>query len=397
MPAAVDPMTRLDPARTPPAPRVVHFMDVCFRRTETFVYDFVRGCRRCEAWCVANRIESQPGWDYARVRSVQSGWRGEPHWALVNRVFGRLLGRANLRLYWSLRRIDPAVIHAHFGPAGWEVLTCARDLGIPLLTSFYGYDASSLPRQPGWAERLAQLFAAGSGFLVEGPAMVRRLERLGCPPTRIHLLPITIDVDGYPFRARRLEASEALRLLFVGRFAPKKGLPVLLRALARAREELGPFALRVIGGGDGEAEARRLTAELAIDDRVHFLGFRPRSDVVAEMREAHVLAVPSVTAPDGDTEGGAPTILLEAQASGLPVLGTDHADIPFVVAPPYRAYLAPEGSAEALADRLLALRADAGRWPEFAEAGRAHVRAQHGADNFRRLEELYERVAARGG
>jgi colanic acid/amylovoran biosynthesis glycosyltransferase len=392
MRALIDLMIQRNPLRAPSAPRVVHFMDVCFHRTETFVYDFVRGCRRCEAWCVANRLEPQPGWDFRRVRSVRCGWRREPHWALLNRVFGPLLGRANLRLYWSLRRIDPAVIHAHFGPAGWEVLAYARDLGIPLLTSFYGYDASALPRQTGWAERLAQLFAAGSGFLVEGPAMARRLEGLGCPPTRVHLLPITTDVDGYPFRERRLEGSEALRLLFVGRFVPKKGLPVLLRALGLARHDLGPFALRVIGGGEGEAEARRLTTELAIEDRVLFLGFRPRSEVIAEMDRAHVLAVPSVTAPDGDTEGGAPTILLEAQASGLPVLGSDHADIPFVVAPPYRPYLAPEGSAEVLANRLLALRADAGRWPEFAAAGRAHVRAQHGPDNFRRLEELYERA-----
>jgi glycosyltransferase involved in cell wall biosynthesis len=187
-----------------------------------------------------------------------------------------------------------------------------------------------------------------------------------------------------------------LKLLFVGRFVPKKGLPLLLRALARARHELPPFILSVIGGGDGEGEARRLTAELALEECVRFLGLRPHADVIAEIDRAHLLAVPSVTAADGDTEGGAPTILLEAQASGLPVLGTDHADIPFVVAPPYRDYLAREGSAEALADRLVALCADADRWPALAEAGRDHIRAQHGPDNFRRLEELYDRAATSG-
>jgi len=381
--------------RTTPAPRVVHYMHACFRRTETFIYEFVRGCQRHEAWCVANQLEPQPGWDCPRVRCVRSGWRREPHWALMNRVFGKPLGRGNLRLYWAMRRIRPALIHAHFGPAGCEVVRCARHHGIPLLTSFYGYDASSLPQQPGWADRLAWLFDSGSGFLGEGPAMAKRLSAIGCPPEKIYLMPITIDIDNYPFRPRWMEGQEQLRLLFVGRFVPKKGLPVLLRALARVRKNLGPFTLRVIGGGDGEAEARRLTAELALGDAVDFLGFCPRSDVVAEMDVAHVLAVPSLTAPDGDTEGGAPTILLEAQASGLPVLATDHADIPFVVAPPYRAYLAPEGSADKLGDQLLALRADAARWPEFAEAGLAHVGAQHGADNFRQLEDLYDRIVAR--
>ncbi len=76
------------------------------------------------------------------------------------------------------------------------------------------------------------------------------------------------------------------------------------------------------------------------------------------------------------------------------MLASDHADIPFVVSAACRPYLAAEGSAEKLADCLLALRADADRWGELATAGRAHVVAQHGSDNFRRLECLYEQTAA---
>src|SRR5262249_51815879 len=154
---------------------------------------------------------------------------------------------------------------------------------------------------------------------------------LGAPSAKIALLPITIEVDRYPYRPRRLEPSAVLRLLFVGRFTPKKGLPVLLRTLALARADLGPCELHVVGGGDGEPEARRLIAELGLEGQVRLLGFQPRDAVVREMDQAHVLAVPSVTSPDGDSEGGAPTILLEAQAAGLPVLGSTHADIPFVV------------------------------------------------------------------
>ncbi len=163
-------MNQLQPSRKYPIRRVVHFMEVCFNRTETFIYDFVRGCRQFEAWCLANRLEQQAGWDCPRVRHVRPGWKSAPHWALLNRALGGPLGRKNLRLYWSLLSLRPAVIHAHFGPAGWEILAYARDLGIPLLTSFYGYDASSLPSQPGWMERLHRLFESGAGVLVEGPA-----------------------------------------------------------------------------------------------------------------------------------------------------------------------------------------------------------------------------------
>jgi colanic acid/amylovoran biosynthesis glycosyltransferase len=374
--------------------RVVHFMDVCFSRTETFVYDFIHGCQRYKAWCLAKTIEPQPGFDFARVCRRTVRWNRRSFWDLFDRACYRLTRRADVATYRALLWIRPAVLHAHFGPAGWEALPYAQQLGIPLLTSFYGYDASSLPRQPGWADRLQQLFAIGSGFLVEGPAMARRLEGLGCPAEKIHLLPITLDLDNYPFRPRRLDGPEPLRLLFVGRFVPKKGLPILLNALARVGRE--PIELRVIGGGAGEDEARTLVTDLGLGDRVTFLGFQPRDAVIREMAEAHMLAVPSVTAPDGDTEGGAPTILLEAQASGLPVLATDHADIPFTVAEPYHPYLAAEGCADSLADRLVALRNNAARWSVLAEAGRRHVAAQHGPNNFRHLERLYDGAVGSG-
>ncbi len=384
--------------RLPSSRRVVHYLQVCFNPTETFVYDFVRGCERYEAWCLSKNVSPQPGFDFPRVCStaVRWGWAHRSLGDFADKLFYRLFRRDDLPVYRALLRIRPAVLHAHFGPAGWEALPYARKLDIPLLTSFYGYDASQLPCEPGWSERLHRLFEAGNGFLVEGPAMARRLEALGCPPEKIHLLPITIDPDHYPFRSRRPQAGEVLRILFVGRFVPKKGLPVLLKALALARPRLGPWELRVVGSGAGEEEARGLVCELGLEEQVQFLGFQPRSEVVSEMDKSHLLAVPSVTAPDGDSEGGAPTILLEAQVSGLPVLASDHADIPFVVAAPYRPYLAAEGSVESLADRLLGLCDDAHRWPELSEAGRDHVVAQHGPANFRRLEQLYERVARRG-
>jgi colanic acid/amylovoran biosynthesis glycosyltransferase len=381
--------------RLPASRRVAHFMEVCFNRTETFVYDFVRGCRRYEAWCLAPSVVAQPGFEFRRVMRTSVHWDGWTPGDLADRLFHRLFHRQDLPIYRALFRIRPAVIHAHFGPAGWSVLPYARSLGIPLLTSFYGYDASSLPHQPGWAERLQQLFDEGAGVLVEGPAMARRVEALGCSADKIHLMPITLSLAQYPYRPRQRGLGERLRLLFVGRFVGKKGLPVLLRALALARPQLGPFELEIIGGGDGEAEAVTLTRELGLTEQVRFLGFQPRARVVRALETSHLLAVPSVTAPDGDTEGGAPTILLEAQASGVPVLTTDHADIPFVVAAPYRPYLAAEGSAESLASALLALVADSSRWPELAEAGRAHVCLQHGRYNFDRLESVYDRVAGR--
>ncbi len=371
-------------------------MEVCFRQTETFIFEFARGCERYEAWCLADKLTPQLGWDFERARSVAIGKKEAPLWALASRLSRSLMGVHNLRLYRMLRRLRPRVIHAHFGPAGCRIRPYAERLKLPFLTSFYGFDASVLPRDPKWQQEFKQLFKSGAAFIAEGPAMVRRLESIGCPTDKIHVLPITINVPSYDFRPRELTPSEKLGLLFVGRFTPKKGLAVLLPAIAKARDRLGPFELRIVGSGEQESDLRKWTAELGLDDCVQFLGFKRRTDMVEEMQAAHVLVVPSMTAPDGDSEGGAPTILLEAQASGLPVLCSDHADIPFVIAPDYRRYMAAEGSIEKLADQLIAIREDARHWGEFAVAGRAHVERQHGVGNFKKLESLYDDVALIG-
>lgn len=372
--------------------RVVHYMDTCFNQTETFVYDFVRGCRRYEAWCLANQIEKLVDFEFHRIQGIKASWRRSPHWKLLNLAYGAFFKHQNLLLANTLRKLRPQVIHAHFGPAGYEILPYARRIDTPLLTSFYGYDASSLPRVPGWKEKLQELFSYGTRFLVEGPAMRARLELIGCPSNKLNLMPITISPERYQFRHRILKHNEPLQMLFVGRFVAKKGLPTLLRAVKKAFGTMSNWNLRIIGGGSSEAELRQLVVDLKISDCVHFLGFRNRCEVIQEIDKAHLLAVPSTSAPDGDTEGGAPTILLEAQASGLPILTTTHADIPFVTADCYRPYLADEGSVVALADNLVKLVDDAALWPDFAEHGRQHILLQHGRANFEQLEQLYDAV-----
>ena len=370
--------------------RVAHVLDRCFARTETFLYDFVCGSRRFEAWCLAERIYNTEEFPFARIVLTTIRWEGNGWWDLLDRASYRVLHAGVLPMLRALARVRPAILHAHFGPSGYRVLPYSRRLRIPLLTSFYGYDASSLPAREGWLLRLRELFRYGTAFAVEGPVMKRRLEALGCPSEKIHLVPITLHPERYRYRIRHLHPGEPLRLLFVGRFIPKKGLAILLSALACARSQLGACELRVIGGGDEEEQVRQLAERLDVADITRFLGFRARSTVIEEMDQAHVLAVPSRTAPDGDTEGGAPTILIEAQACGLPIVSTNHADIPFVVAGAYHEFLAAEGSVEEFAERLVALRRAADRWPMLAEAGLLHVQNQHGPDNFRRLEELYD-------
>jgi colanic acid/amylovoran biosynthesis glycosyltransferase len=106
---------------------------------------------------------------------------------------------------------------------------------------------------------------------------------------------------------------------------------------------------------------------------------------------------PSRTASDGDTEGGAPTVLIEAQAAGKPVLTTRHADIPEIVRPGESAVVVPENDAAALGDALIDLLSHPERWRDMGSAGRRHVEAEHDIHRqMERLEALYDRLALDG-
>jgi colanic acid/amylovoran biosynthesis glycosyltransferase len=117
---------------------------------------------------------------------------------------------------------------------------------------------------------------------------------------------------------------------------------------------------------------------------------RPHDDVIARLVSSTVLIHPSVTASDGDSEGGAPTILLEAQAIGTPIVTTRHADIPYVVPEGPGVWLCDEHDVDALGRSLVS--ALQTRVPSSA----AHVTEHHDASKVvARLEDFYDAVAKR--
>ncbi|MBM3263351.1 MAG: glycosyltransferase [candidate division Zixibacteria bacterium] len=150
----------------------------------------------------------------------------------------------------------------------------------------------------------------------------------------------------------------------------------------------------VVGhGGIGFAHADRAIAEYDLAPFVRQLGYQPHQVFRDQLAEAHLLVQPSVTASNGDTEGGAPTVVLEAQACGVPVLSTYHADIPEVTIDGETSRLVPERDVDALADAWLELLRHPESWPQMGRAGRALMEGQHGIDRLAgQLEERYDRL-----
>jgi colanic acid/amylovoran biosynthesis glycosyltransferase len=98
-------------------------------------------------------------------------------------------------------------------------------------------------------------------------------------------------------------------------------------------------------------------------------------------------------AKDGDSEGGAPVCLIEAQAMGLPIVATTHCDIPEITRPEVSAFLAPERDAAAFAARLDQLLEHPEQWAEMGRAGRLHVETEFNIrTQVSRMNEVYREV-----
>ena len=330
--------------------RVLHAVGRFLPRTETFIYTVVTHHQQYVASVLCQSRIYVDEFPFPRVHVCTKphskrrvGWWVD---ASVARATGRSPWRRAVEAV--LEELEPDLVHAHFGPTACELAEITTAAGIPLVASLYGVDAAVLPYLPRWRGAYQRLFDAGSLFLAEGPEMRKKVIAAGAPIPRTAIQPISIDVAKYP----RWRPADPPTVAFVGRFVEKKGLPDALAAFARAHTRLAGARLVVVGAGASEQEARDATNRLGIAPHVDFVGMKPHAEVIDLLATTRALIHPSVTAADGDSEGGAPTILLEAQAIGTPIVATRHADIPNVVPDGPGVFLRDEHDVAGLADAL---------------------------------------------
>ena len=196
-----------------------------------------------------------------------------------------------------------------------------------------------------------------------------RVNRLGVDVFRYH------PTDDYPVNADTSseQSKEPLRMLCVGRLTPEKGQPLLLDALARVRHRGLDVRLTMVGSGPAEAELVRRTEDLGLDGVVEFTG-SVGQDRLPDLYRAHDLFVlPSF-------QEGLPVVLMEAMATGIPVVTTSIAGIPELVVDGVHGRLVPAGEVDDLADAIAEIAKDPVRRVEMGQAARAQVSRLHHPD-----------------
>ena len=283
----------------------------------------------------------------------------------------RFNGNFHLHHYPTLGReiaaFQPQIAHIDEEPynlATWQALYLARRAGAKTL--FFSWQNISRPYPPpfswgeSWALRNADYALAGTDDAAE---VLRRKGYRG----PIATIP-QFGAGESLFQPATSRPDRPFTIGFIGRVVPEKGLQILLRAAAQLA---GDWRLRLVGGGSAIDEMRKLAHSLGIEDRISFVGQLLSADLPSEYHKIDALVLPSLTRRNWKEQFG--RVLVEAMASGVPILGSDSGAIPAVIG--QAGLIVPEGDAAALAVALRDLRGQPRLRVELVRKGRARFLA----------------------
>jgi colanic acid/amylovoran biosynthesis glycosyltransferase len=294
--------------------------------------------------------------------------------------------RLRRRIAWQYvlpflgKRYD--IIHCHFGPNGF-IGTFLKELGVTgkVVVSFHGYDLSLLVA--GNPQMYNNLFKSGDLMMPVSQRFQAKLTALGCAETKVIVHRSGVNLAEYPVRKRYYEKGGALNLLTIARLVEKKGLEYSLQAVARLVPKYPRLMYRIGGDGPLRPELEFLAHQLGLGKAVIFLGAVEHDEVKKLMVTPDIFVLSSVTGQGGDEEG-IPTTLMEALASGMPVISTIHAGIPELVTDGVSGFLVLERDVDALVARLEYLIQHPEIWQEIGRNGRRFVEERF---NIRQLNE----------
>lgn len=363
-------------------------MRICITRSsrnaysETFIRDQIAGFRK-----------------WADVYTIHSGRLPEKNenGALLNsklfwglhKVLKVVLGRNNffgnygVKKYLKDNKIE--VVLANYGMPGAHMMSVCKDLNIPLLVIFHGHDATDKKLLQEYKVAYVKMFEYATFTIAVSEEMKKRLLAVGAIPEKLKLIPYGVDVE--KFKPSGINTNKNT-FLAVGRFTQKKGPLYTIRAFNKALQKFPEAKLVLVGGKNGMyAECEKLVQELGISASVYFTGIKNSEEVAELMANSLAFVQHSITAPNGDMEG-TPLGILEASASGLPIVSTLHGGIKEAVIHGTTGYLVPEKDEDGMAEFMMQLLENPEKAKEMGAAGRNHIIENHYQE--KQIKKIYE-------
>lgn len=309
------------------------------------------------------------------VNSIRFRW-----WRYVDPA---LRGVSEARVRAFLLRHNVGTVLAEYGPNGSLLRLVCKRAEIPLFVHFHGMDATKLARIPSWQRHYRKLFRDAAGIIAPSKFLADRLHDLGCPKIKIHVSPNGIDHNAFTETCR-----EPGRILAVGRLVEKKAPHLTVRAFAEVQKACPGCTLDVVGDGPLRDATIAETKRHGLSHAVRLHGAREPGFVRSLLNKAELFVQHSVTAADGDMESFGIS-LVEAMASSIPIVATDHNGFAETVSDGETGLLVAEHDVEGMSEAMVTLLKHRSRAKAMGRAGRARVEANFTQDRTaKRLREI---------
>jgi len=276
-----------------------------------------------------------------------------------------------LRRFLRFRKVNAVL--AEYGTTGVAVMESCLKVGVPLIVHFHGFDAHSDRVVEPYASSYQRMFASAHALVVVSHSMEKKLLQMGAPPQKVYRN--VYGVDCTQFKETHPDKNEPL-FITVGRFVDKKAPQLSLLAFRKVLTKCPSARLSMVADGPLLESCKQMVHVLGMEHAVHFTGPVDHGGVAQALQKARAFIQHSVTTSYGDTEG-TPLSILEAGASGLPVVSTRHAGIRDVVIEEKTGFLVDEFDVEGMAKQMIALVEQPERALALGRNARKHIE-----DNF---------------
>lgn len=269
-----------------------------------------------------------------------------------------------------LRKMQVVHLHNHFGNSSCSVaMLCSELSGIPFSFTEHGPAIFFEPMHWRIDEKIAR-----ARFVVSISHFCRSQLMLFSDQAhwdKISIVHCGVQPENY---GRTPRENFGKRVLFVGRLAAVKGVPLLLDAFASIAAKHPDAQLTIVGDGEDRDRLEAQARTLEVADAVDFVGYQPQDAVASFLEEADMLVLPSFAE-------GVPVVLMEAMASRIPVIASRVAGVPELVQDGVVGFVIPPGDVETLSERMDQLLSDPDLCQRMGETGREIVSREFSIDH----------------
>ncbi len=316
----------------------------------------------------------------------------------VTAISTKLLKRAHKNYFdTELEKMAPQIIHGHYITDSIFFHPITKNSNIPKICSCYGYDVSVIPRKYGFLAKYFynKIFKEYDLFLAMTNEMKKDLIEIGCPESKIKVHYHGINTKLFEVERDYDLKEDTLNLLTIASLLPVKGHMSVLRALRQLSKNIPDLKIKynIVGEGFHQREMEYFIKENGISDCIIFHGAEKHGPKFKEfLKQADIFIHPSITTKQNDKEG-IPGAIVEAMASGLPVIATWHGGIPSVISDGTTGFLVKENDFDHIANEIVMLYKDMELRKTIGENAKNY--AQKHLDLFEKakdLEEIYNSV-----